>query len=104
MTTALLREAADLISDRARWTQGCSAVSSRGDRVSVLSPDAVAWCASGAIRRLTDSPTDGGEALHFLDRAAREFGQPSVMTLNDTSNHETVVLMFVRAIALSEGR
>lgn len=62
----ILFAAADLIEPEGKWTQGCSARNAEGNSASATRPDAVCWCAVGAIwcaaeshtSKLADAATD----------------------------------------------
>lgn len=51
----ILAKAADLIAPEGAWTQGSYALSANGDTAPPEDPEAVCWCASGAILRVAPS-------------------------------------------------
>lgn len=56
----------ELLTDESKWTQGTLAEDAKGNRVSVLSPNASSFCLVGAVVRCYDKTTD------VVDRIARE--------------------------------
>ena len=96
-----LKAARDLISDPARWTQGCAARNVNGEPVDLMDNTAVCWCALGAIS-ITDlmrgiGISDASKAL----RRVTPFGL--VGQFNDTHTHAEVLALFDAAIAELEG-
>lgn len=92
-----LMAARDLISDPRNWTRHALARNSGGFSVSVISPYAVKFCVNGALCRAST-----GDVISYLTKAANDLGYPDTVTLNDESNHETVMEMFDRAIRLAK--
>lgn len=58
-----LREAQALISIPSHWTKGKSARDGRSVGVNVKDPNAVAFCATGAVERVCDTKTPEGRLL-----------------------------------------
>lgn len=50
----VLEKAADLIEPEGAWTTGIFARDKRGTPVTVRAPEAVCWCAYGAMLKVTD--------------------------------------------------
>ena len=99
MPSAILLAARSLISEPARWTQGTSARDVHGRSDTPGSPDAVCWCASGALQAVTKLCRD---ALYCAARSHLERALPDarpIAVFNDTEEHETVIALFDRAIA-----
>jgi hypothetical protein len=96
-----LKAARDLISDPARWTQGCAARNANGESVDLMDEPAVCWCALGAIARTElvrgSGISDASKAL----RRVTPFGL--VAHFNDTHDHAEVIALFDAAIAELEG-
>ena len=103
----LLERARDLIKDINNWVQRGFACNEYGHYVDTVSPDAVSFCALGALYRAGDMSS----AFHFahtkrtvtraremLDEEAREMGYPGIQSLNDFTDHRTVLAMYDRVI------
>ena len=96
--TEVLTKARDLISSPERWTQGASARSASGDVVHVSSPDAVSWCALGAIEKAADyKETWFEEAVKLCDVIPH-----GIATFNDSHAHAEVLAAFDKAIEKNE--
>lgn len=112
-TLEILKEAYELIKDPARWAQTFDAKNAEGRAVDALDPEAIAWCAVGAMDKAmgvceTLPDVDGWSALN---KAARElFGDrllvqgcaeplvTSPATVNDYLGHDAVLQMYGTAI------
>lgn len=92
----LLIEARAKIADPAHWTQGANARNSFHESCLSHDPRAICWCAQGAILSFRD-PTEG-EAYTQLNNAAKELTNYGLTSLNDTTDHATVLKMFDIAI------
>ena len=92
--TKVLTKARDLISSPERWTQGASARSANGCPVRVSCPDAVSWCALGAIEKAA------GNRNEWLDEMAklRAVVGSSIIRFNDFHTHAEVLAAFDKAI------
>lgn len=105
MTTVktILREARALIEDPARWTQGASARTADGRETFAACPDAVQWCAAGAVRKVSDFPGSANHARAnaLLGAQARAIGH-TTPAVNDALGHTAVLQMFDAAIAAAE--
>jgi hypothetical protein len=100
----LLREAHDLLLDERNWCRGSYAVTPTGRKVSASDPDAIAWCAYGASRRVA---YESGHYI-WLTRAL-EVSVPgrvcrSVADFNDhdDTTHGDVLDLYLRAIKWAE--
>jgi hypothetical protein len=60
-----LEKAADLIEPEGAWTQGCYARLADGETTGSFNPDAVCWCALGAIQK-TGGGRDAFSALYDM--------------------------------------
>jgi hypothetical protein len=96
-----LRAARDVIRRPEAWTKGASARDSNGAVVVAHSPNAVAWCTTGACRRRVRTVS--------LERAALLAALSpkwdcSVSLFNDdpATTHRMVMLLFGRAIKWAE--
>ena len=110
-TETILRQARELISDPARWTQNAAARSAHGHPVPVVSPHAIKWCAIGAIARTIDelkqswaAPNVGAawltmKAVTNPDQSRlNNCSNAEIATFNDAASHEDVMLVFKHAI------
>jgi len=98
-----------LIAARARiekpehWTQGCYARASDGSEVLPESPNAVCWCALGAIRVVLGGHFD---PLGPFDKAEYALmgvlpdgaSSPYVSDYNDNRSHRSVLRLYDKAI------
>lgn len=97
----VLRAARELISVPERWNwNGCYALDKHGRGVDVKSPEAVRWCALGAIARFSNEDLMGLAPL-YLYRALPD-SETVVMLNDDVRNHGEIVALFDRAIALAD--
>jgi hypothetical protein len=113
MTAAeVLREARDLIADPARWTRGAIARTIEGVKLDdPADPDATAWCASAALRRVAGSSDCQAivEARELLARhcsGSMHVPGPTtrIVCENDAAGHEAVLEAFSAAIAEAESQ
>jgi len=102
----VLVAARELIAVPERWTQNALARDAGGRMRSAESRGAVSWCAYGALIRQAGGPTTATvAAADKLSVAASAInpkqyrGQDSFLTLNNKSDHPTVLRMFDLAIA-----
>ena len=99
-TLATLTAARDLLSDSARWTQGCVARDSKGKECSYGDDRAVCWCIIGALyksrpQRQVHILEDAYEALeHAINHEDLE-----AFNDDDERTHDGVLSAFDRAIA-----
>lgn len=100
----ILRVAREKISAPKHWTKGEYARDGHGKPVFSQSPDAVCWCARGAI--YAADPDDKDRLSHrFLREAIQEqAGHDSIVGFNDGTRHDRVLAAFDRAIQLAEAR
>ena len=100
-TTRILIRARQRLTDRRHWTKGTTARGARGRMAHPLSPEAVRWCAIGALHVECDSMAMDGrfrEAVGRLEAVIDAPGCDSIALLNDTLGHEAVLEMFDAAI------
>lgn len=92
MTPSLsrLQQARALITKPEAWTQNMLARDSRGLRVPVDSPEAVCFCARGAIKRVGGTQVEVG----WLESRAKDM----LEIFNDRHSHEEVLALFDRGI------
>ncbi len=70
-----------LLSDKSKWTKGCSARNENNQPVHLYSPDATCWCLAGAVFKVTGkpvpprSPTEGCDVLQLDDRTYLEYSE-----------------------------
>lgn len=93
-TREILIAARALIAAPEGWTQGEYARDADGCAVDPDNPDAVCFCALGAIERACERGIDGDEAIQAIQRIVG-----LVAGFNDTHTHAAVVAMFDEAIA-----
>ena len=62
----VLREAADLI-EKVGWCQEVDALDGRGIATTIWNPDAVAWCATGAVGKVCGVDSHNPDAETDLD-------------------------------------
>jgi hypothetical protein len=99
----LLRNAKSLISNPERWCQGAHSLRANGAHCLGSDPDAVAWCAGGAVWRIgSDNPAVRDEALRILTLAARETFGEDHLAVNDRLGHAAVMRMLDVAIRLAD--
>jgi hypothetical protein len=103
MSIELLKAARDLISDPAHHTTKAFARNGEGRRVTLLGndPDAVCWCAVGAIQCLARNRYDRREAIKALDDVALDIFGVSIVAVNDDRGHEAVMRVYDRAIEMA---
>ncbi len=94
-TLETLKAARALIEDPERWTQGAFARDAEGHSTPPCSPDAVCWCATGALRQVCP---EGLSQEVFL--ALEPTGSPE--SVNDDEGYAATIAMFDRAIATAE--
>jgi hypothetical protein len=99
----LLRKAKSLISSPERWCQGAHSLRADGTHCPGDDPNAVAWCAGGAVWRIDrDNPSVRDAALRTLTIAARETFGEDHLAVNDRLGHTAVMRMLDVAIQLAE--
>ena len=100
-----LEVAKALISDKSNWTQGTSARDSAGKVVPAASPNAVTFCATGALSRTTESDGTRTIALVYLNAAAANlFGTSYIYKVNDERGFEAVHKCYDFAISYAKER
>ena len=102
-TLEILTSAREKISDESRWTTEAYARSRDGRIVSWSAPDAVCWCAQGAVRSETDGIdiNPGLSAIGALCLALP--GLTLLSEFNDSCTHAEVLALFDKAIADAQG-
>ena len=109
----VLKEARALISDKEAWTKGAMARDKYGDIVYASSPNAVCFCAAGAVEQVSGDPDIFHAAIAQLNAVVKEQypelsfesfekGLPCITVVNDTpeTTHEDILKFFDAAIAL----
>jgi integrase len=105
----VLRRARWAIEQPTRWCTGTMARDAAGDETEPEAPDAVAWCAGGALVHGAVAHELQAEGLHYLIGAAGERYWPDeedwtwemVARVNDEHGHAAVLAMYDRAIGLA---
>ena len=95
----VLKAARELIKDPARWTQDSYARDVDGKITDPLNPDAVCWCAVGAIMKIK-----GSVIIQCPQGPLAEYTNgTSLIIFNDNHTHAEVMRLFDRQIADTEG-
>lgn len=108
-STELLKRARRRITDPQRWTQGAEAREAGGCPTAVWHPEAVRWCAIGALAAecCTARLTAGGrwhvqldsDRFHLARQRLEAANQGAeVPTLNDHQGHGAVLALYDAAI------
>lgn len=90
-----------LIADEANWTRQVCARNAAGDAVFATSPDAVCFCAIGAVQRAVNYNilSDNNFNEYVFARNALEVRTGiAASAFNDTHTHSEVLAMFDKAI------
>jgi len=97
---ATLTAARELLSDPVRWTKGRMARDAAGERAYSRSPEAVCWCAAGALNKVS-SAWGVQEAQGILFASVSGKG---IAAFNDdpTTTHADILAAFDRAIAAAK--
>lgn len=77
-----------LISDRGFWTTGTRARDAGGSAVAPNSPEAVCWCANGAIDACYRHPADRRYMLRLARETAVARHNVPLSRVNDRMGHE----------------
>lgn len=104
----------DVIADPEHWTQGTWARDADGESVDAFSPDAVRWCAVGAMEKVErtigkvdpDSELSGfilwGKSRKYLRKTVSELNiekvGSSIHMYNDSHSHDDVLRVLDQAI------
>lgn len=98
-TVEILRAARELISDPARWTKGACARDRKGEPLYAgYDPQAVRWCAFGAVEKIGRTNRERFAAVDVLNKASYSW----LPAVNDNEGREAVISVYDRAIALAE--
>ncbi len=85
----------ELLSDRARWTTRFTARDSSGRQVNSTSPEAVRWCAYGAMEKCYGTmPVEA--TIKFMN-VLKSHGYVSIFQVNDTLGYDTIYPLIVEA-------
>lgn len=93
-TKEILIAAKAKIATRETWTQDATARDASGKPTYATDPNAVCWCALGAIQAVVDGIVSGLMAYSALDRCA----DGDAIDVNDYDGFEAVHAAFDRAI------
>ena len=99
--TENLQAARDLITDPNKWTQFAVARNSGNQITLASSPDAVCWCAFGALQYTYSRDQEFRDLLNIMTYLD-SFMNGSVGIYNDTHTHKEVLAAFDRAIEASK--
>jgi len=97
-TLQLLKDARDLISDPAKWTQGSFAKDEQGNIVDAMDSTAVRWCMMGALCHCPARNETYTRAIDYI----RKYTSCGIAWYNDHSSHPQVLKLFDKAIADAE--
>jgi hypothetical protein len=105
----ILEEAHAIVKDPKRWTQGALAEDSDGDLVSALSPEAVRFCALGAIQRAAGNEGSASQKVQNLlhdacDRAGLGICADLVNDNGDTRKARRNILKAFRVTIAEAGK
>ncbi len=96
-TTEALQTARDKIADPKNWCQGSYAKDEDGNNCPTHSPEAVAWCARGAVGFMGDAM-----AYSTLSDACWHLNTDVPPNVNDYGTHADVMKMYDLAIRMSQ--
>jgi hypothetical protein len=101
-TLEILKAARDLISDPEHWTKRANARDSYGEIIGCSQPEAVRWCAYGALNKVSrgDSATIR-KAYDYL-MGVNNFQGTTLEGINDVWGHMRIISAFDAAIARLE--
>ena len=91
-TKKTLVAARAIIANEENWTQGAYAKDKDGSSIGVNYSNAVCFCSSGAIRKITIDPFDAMAVL-------RNHMEDSIIDFNDGHTHKEVLAAWDEAIA-----
>lgn len=97
----LLVAARARVEDPARWTTGSPARDRRGSVTRSRYPQAVCWCATGAVLSFGAAPYIESYSLWVLDDLAHSLYEMTTESVNDRLGHTAVLDLFDRAIEAS---
>lgn len=88
-----IRAAVELISDPAKWTQNVCARNSFGEPVVETHPDAICWCAAGAISYFTkvEKVAKWHEKYSNIKEVFKQQHNQDIIEVNDTEGREAVI-------------
>lgn len=104
-TLKILKDARKLISTPDKWTRGTYARDDGNAKVDVHSPQAVRFCAVGALRRASFNLHDFGDhsrAKDILTNITVKRAKTGIVGYNDSSSYAEVLSLFDDAIAQTE--
>ena len=99
--TENLQAARDLITDSNKWTQFAVARNSNNESTTSRNPDAVCWCALGALEYTHPRDQKSRDLLNIMTYLD-SFMNGSVSIYNNNHTHEEVLAAFDRAIEASK--
>lgn len=97
-TLEILRRAKQLISKPENWTTKKLARNPRGEACGYYKPDAVRFCAQGALLRAARELDGWGDYAGASIILSDSTPSKNAIILNDQGPHEAVLAMFDRAI------
>jgi len=98
----IIRDARDLISDESRWTRGSFARDRQGYYVQTKSPEAVCWCAVGALIKCIPPGYHEERVIQAFQAAVP--GHKSITYINDERGHAATLETFDAVILKLEAR
>lgn len=109
-TYQILEEAQNLIKNEACWTQGSQARDRLGREIDPCEPQAVRWCAIGAVRAVAGKDSDIKASIALLSAATPNKEECYPMTWDndleiveeyndlDYRKHSEIIILFDKAI------
>lgn len=94
----ILTQARDLITNPTRWTTDTLARCENMVSISPSSPDAICWCAAGALWKVGGSSIHIDEAVDALTNACEVLYNKLIDETNDDLGHEAVIAAYNHAI------
>ena len=76
-----------LLSSKKKWTKGVMAAGPRGGKREIKDPEAICWCAAGAIFKCYEHP-DINRVLIKLERELKIYGHLSITIWNDAPSRK----------------
>ncbi len=99
----IIARALELISDESRWTRGAMARNACRWSCPVEDPEAVRFCAVGAIRRaalelLGEADTGLVDQIEAIVLSTNGQARTNLAAINDRRGREAIVVMFQKAL------
>lgn len=99
---SLLKLAKTKIADRAHWCKGALAKNADDNSCGYRNPDAIKFCALGALASVSDGSSQRLKECHLLSCAAQKLFGTYLTVVNNTRGHEAVMKVYDLAISMEE--